>query len=627
MRFLYLFAVLLPFFVASQNSHMTLESTYTFTGQTLSNIWGYSTGGNEYALVGAQNGLSILNITNPAAPVFITQVGGAASSSWREVKTYSHYAYVVSEHGSNGCQIVDLSSLPSTNLTWHNYNGNGAAAGLTKAHALQVDEAKGYLYLYGTNLFSGKALCFNLNPDPYNPTYVGKFDGAGYTHDGYANNDTLYPAHIYAGTFAVVNMSNKGMPDWLGSTTTPGAYPHNTWRSGNAVFATDEVNGSFLSAHNITNPASISLLDKIQMNPGSSAPVHNTYVTNSYAVTSWYRDGVAIVDVSRPSNMVVTGSFDTYTCGAGSGWDGCWGVYPFFPSGAIITSNIQGCAGTGGEMKVFTPDYVRGCYLEGAVTNAANDQPLSAVAVSIVGTSTGDNTNAIGLYKIGQVENGTFTAKFVKSGFVTQQIPVTLTNGVLTTLNVALVATPAPIELTRFTARAEGHDAVLTWETASESGNAGFEVQHRLETSDWGNIGYVPAKKNAATGAAYEFRVANLPSDEHFFRLQQNDLDGALALSEQRSVRIAGESFHAALRSNPARGSECTLDVFLEKAATLQIDIFNVMGQKMSDTKRHDLEAGASALSIQIGALPSGAYQMILQTEQKTRTVPLIVAE
>lgn len=609
----FLLSVFLCQFVEAQNYNLTHLSTYTFTNQRLSNIWGYAAGGNEYALVGAQNGLTILNVTNPASPTFITQIPGN-SSNWREIRTYQHYAYVTSEH--NVLQIVDLTNLPNSNVTSTTYTGNGAAAGLTKAHALDVDETLGFLYLYGTNLFngSGVALCFSL-ASPMSPSYVGKFDGPGYTHDGYADNNLLYAANIYAGVVSVVDMTNKSAPVLLGSIATPNAFPHNTWRSGNTLFTTDEKPNSFLAAYNLNNYA---LQDKIQVTPGSNSIVHNTHVINDYAVTSWYRDGVVVVDVSRPQNLVVVGHYDTYTCASGSGFDGCWGVYPYLPSGNILMSNILACGSSAnGEMMIFSPTYVRGCYVEGQITNASNGAALNAATVQLLSTNTSETSAANGQYKMGQHTPGAFTARVSKTGFVTQNIPVTLTNGVVTTLNVALVPNAAPVELLRFDAQADGGDALLHWETAYERDNAGFEVQHRTASGNWRTTGWQPASETGEEGARYDFRVPELPAGEHFFRLRQTDFSGASVLSDQRAVRILGEKLRVSLRHNPVRDGVCDLRVFSEKEEVLYVEIFSALGQKVGAARVFDIEKGEASVSLEVRGLAVGTYRLVLRTSSE----------
>ena len=319
---LFLLCLNAAFNLFSQNVNVTHNATMPFAGQKLANIWGYADGGNEYALVGARNGLIIVNVTDPNNPAQIVQIPGVASD-WREIKTYQHYAYVVSEGANSKIQIVDLSDLPDPNPDYHTVDGG---SGITKGHALHIDEVKGYLYIYGSNLNGGRTQVFNLNSDPYNPSWVGYVNHIGYVHDGFVENDLLYSAHIYAGQFAIINMANKSNPTLLGTQTTPNAFPHNTWKSGNTLFTTDEVSNSYLTSYDVSNPSNITELDRIQLTPGSSSIVHNTHVTNDYAVTSWYKDGFAIVDVARPANMVITGIYDTYPAGSGNGFEGCWGV-------------------------------------------------------------------------------------------------------------------------------------------------------------------------------------------------------------------------------------------------------------------------------------------------------------
>src|SRR4051812_31061352 len=103
-KHLLLFLVGISYFTSySQNLNVTLSDTRTYSGQSLANIWGWKDpqDGKEYALVGAQNGLSIVDVTNPANVTQIVQIPGP-SCTWREVKTVGNYAYVTSECGSYG---------------------------------------------------------------------------------------------------------------------------------------------------------------------------------------------------------------------------------------------------------------------------------------------------------------------------------------------------------------------------------------------------------------------------------------------------------------------------------------------------------------------------------------------
>lgn len=433
----------------AQNFNITLLSNLPYTtppgNSDLSNIGGYVDPlGKEYALVGWEQGLSIVDVSNPANPVQVLNVPGP-QSIWREVKTYLNYAYVTTE-GGGGLQIIDLSQLPTVApaILW---TGDAAIAGqITNIHSLHIED--GYVYLHGTSLFGGAALICDIATNPLAPHYVGHTPGQ-YVHDGYAKGNTYYGCHVYNGDFTIYDVTNKANPIPLGIQTTPTAFTHNCWTdsSGDYLFTTDENSGSYLASYDVSNPSNITELDRIQITPGSGSIVHNTHVVQKvggeFAVSSWYKDGVVITDVTRPQNMVNVGWYDTYTQGTGNGFNGDWGVYPFLPSGNLLISDINN------GLFVLGPDYVRACYLEGLITDSVSTLPLNNATVQIISTNASKVTKIDGLYKTGFRTPGTYDVQVSRTGYVTKTITgVTLTSGVVTTLDVQLAPLGQAVTLT-----------------------------------------------------------------------------------------------------------------------------------------------------------------------------------
>ena len=63
----------------------------------LNDIWGWVDSlGNEYAIVGTNDGTSIFDLSDPSSPQEVLFVPGM-NSIWRDIKTYGHYAYVTTE--------------------------------------------------------------------------------------------------------------------------------------------------------------------------------------------------------------------------------------------------------------------------------------------------------------------------------------------------------------------------------------------------------------------------------------------------------------------------------------------------------------------------------------------------
>jgi choice-of-anchor B domain-containing protein len=399
----------------------------------LSNIGGYvDSSGNEYALVGTFTGLSIVDVTNPTNPVVKFNIAGA-NSDWREVKTWQNYAYVTTEGCCNGLQILDLGYLPDS-VPVKYYRGDGAINNqINTIHALHIDN--GFCYLYGSDIFNGTALILDL-ADPWNPSYQGHTPGT-YIHDGYVRNDTLYGCHINDGYFSVIDVTNKANPTIITTQNTPSLFTHNSWLNdaGNVLFTTDEVNDSYLAAYDISDVNNITELGRIQVTPGSGSIIHNTHTLNDFEIVSWYKDGIAIIDVSRPNNMIVVGTYDTYPQGSGNGFNGCWGVYPYLPSGNLVCSDIDN------GLFVLTPTYVRGCYLEGTVSDSISGIPINNAKIQILNTTISKQSKLTGEYKTGTAAAGVYDIQVSKAGYITKTFfGVNLSNGIVTNLDVQLAS-------------------------------------------------------------------------------------------------------------------------------------------------------------------------------------------
>ncbi|MBU2018215.1 MAG: choice-of-anchor B family protein [Bacteroidetes bacterium] len=397
----------------------------------LNDIWGYTDEqNNEYALVGARKGTSVVNVSDPTQPAEIFWEPGM-NSIWRDLKTWTDYAYVTTE-AKNGLLIIDLSPLPqSNNLPVAYYNGP-ANDSWSSAHNLYID-GNGFAYIFGADRGNGGVIILDVQTNPMSPIEVGIFDN-WYCHDGYLRNDTLFLAHINDGFISMVDVSDKANPVLLGTKSTPNNFAHNIWASddGNYAFTTDEKPGAFLTSYDVSDPTNIKELDRIQSSPGTSVIPHNVHVKGNYLITSYYRDGITIHDVSRPKNMVQVGNYDTSPL-QGNGFNGCWGVYPFLPSNTIIASDIEG------GLFVFTPNYQPACFLEGIATDASNSNLLNGVNVTILNNDNRDVSDGNGEYQVGVSQNGLYDVTYRKVGYAEQTHQLSLQNGVVTTKNVVLV--------------------------------------------------------------------------------------------------------------------------------------------------------------------------------------------
>lgn len=417
-----------------QDFNFTPVGQLSYTSE-LNDIWGYvDETGVEYALVGTRSGTSVVSLANPAAPVELLFIPGAASI-WRDLKTWGDYAYVTTDQGADGLLIIDLGPLPTGTPTFSFWKPtltvNGTSATFNKAHNLYIDE-NGYCYIAGSNINSGEPFILDVHTTPGNPIFRGATNPV-YAHDVYARGDTLWTSDINAGEFSVYDVTNKTAPVLLATQATPRNFTHNAWISddGNSLFTTDEKSNAWIGSYDVSDLSNIVELDRYRTPTPNTIP-HNVHTYNDYLVISYYTDGVIVLDASKPDNLVEVGRYDTYNLPPTTGFYGAWGAYPYLPSGLVLVSDIN----TG--LHVLQPNYQRACWLEGVVTDLNTGANLFDVNVELVSTSIQETTDLAGAYKAGFGLAGNYNLYISKAGYLPQTVPVTLVSGQVVIQNVQL---------------------------------------------------------------------------------------------------------------------------------------------------------------------------------------------
>lgn len=429
-RFFLLPALLLIYFTSIAQLNVELLGQLSYD-EELSDVWGYvDETGKEYALVGLYNGFSVVDVTNPQNPVEVYFEPGP-NSIWRDIKTWGDYAYISNE-SAGGVLIVDLSPLPFSPITTStNFTGDNFP--FTTSHNLYIDES-GKMYIFGANSGSGGAIICDVATDPMNPIELGRFNDF-YLHDGMARGDTLWGAGIYQGVLAAIDVSNPGSTSIMGTVSTPGQFAHNAWVSddGTHVFTTDEISSGYIGAYNVTNLSNMFETDRVQSSPGSGVIPHNVHVRNDFLVTSYYTDGLVIHDAANPNNVTLVGQYDTSPNYSGSGFNGCWGAYPFLPSGNILASDIEE------GLFILGFNFARASFVEGVVKDSISGDPLFNVTVEVLGTDIVTQTIFDGSFDISAIISGEYDLRFTRSLYEEKIIEnVAFIQGEITSLEVEL---------------------------------------------------------------------------------------------------------------------------------------------------------------------------------------------
>lgn len=332
--------LILLFVFSNSNAQLPNYNTYLLANINnypgYSGCWGYVTNDNkEYALLGCFNGTSVVNITDSSNIHEVDFVPGA-NSAWREIKTYSHYAYVVSEGTNSKLQIIDLQYLPdSVSLikTW-NYSG------YTQAH--NISQSGPYLYLSGGNASPNGGVQIIDVSDPVNPVRRG-FNSVRYAHDCTVKNDTIWSMNINNQRLSILNANNKDSIFEIRNFTTLQSSPHNCAFTKDNKFvyiSYENTDPGMIDIWNIEDIDNITYIRSWQPTGITTSITHNVEIYDTIAIVAHYTAGIRIINISDPVNPQEIAWYDTRPQDNSTNYFGCWSVYKF-PSGKIIGSDVS----------------------------------------------------------------------------------------------------------------------------------------------------------------------------------------------------------------------------------------------------------------------------------------------
>jgi hypothetical protein len=190
---------------------------------------------------------------------------------------------------------------------------------------------------------------------------------------------------------------------------------------------------------------------------------------------------------------------------------------------------------------------------------------------------------------------------------------------------------PLPVELTAFDARQQSDAVLLTWHTASEENNAGFEIQRRT-AADWERVGFVEGGGTTEEPQSYRFEDTDLPyeAESLTYRLRQVDLDGTASISDP--VTVNRPSLEAELLPsypNPAQSMVTLRYAVPDRGdasgpSAVRIELYDLLGRRVQTVV--DTEAaGRYEQVMDVSGLASGTYFLRMQTEGFTETQRLTI--
>ena len=183
--------------------------------------------------------------------------------------------------------------------------------------------------------------------------------------------------------------------------------------------------------------------------------------------------------------------------------------------------------------------------------------------------------------------------------------------------------TPLPVELTAFSAVADGGHVDLSWQTASEVNNAGFHVEGRRpgETT-YEPLAFLEGSGTTPKATTYRYRTSELAPGRYRFRLKQVDHDGLASYSAEieAAVELAERFVLEPAYPNPFN-PQATVRFALRESEEVRVALYDLLGRRVALLFEGRPVAGEmQAVMIDGAGLPSGTYVVRLTGHSFSQT-------
>jgi hypothetical protein len=184
-----------------------------------------------------------------------------------------------------------------------------------------------------------------------------------------------------------------------------------------------------------------------------------------------------------------------------------------------------------------------------------------------------------------------------------------------------------PVELASFSASTDKNDVILTWYTATETNNQGFEIQRKTD-GQYQKIGFVPGKGTTTETQNYLFRDEDLLSDSYTYRLKQMDFDGSFAYSDEVEIEInQPEVFYLGQNYPNPFNPSTNIKYSIPQDENVTLKVFDILGKEVTTLVNEYQQAGTFDVVFNGANLASGVYYYQLKAGDLTSTKKLMLTK
>ncbi len=186
-----------------------------------------------------------------------------------------------------------------------------------------------------------------------------------------------------------------------------------------------------------------------------------------------------------------------------------------------------------------------------------------------------------------------------------------------------------PVELTAFEGMFKNGEVHLSWRTASELNNAGFEVERSLDRENFAQIGFVRGAGTTSEAQSYSFvDRGSFNAEKVYYRLKQVDFDGRFEYSPIIEVNVSLPTKFALMQNYPNPFNPTTTIAYeLPTRSKVLLKIYDMLGREVATLVNGEQAAGRYAQSFNASGLASGLYFYRLQAGNFVETKKMMLVK
>jgi len=168
--------------------------------------------------------------------------------------------------------------------------------------------------------------------------------------------------------------------------------------------------------------------------------------------------------------------------------------------------------------------------------------------------------------------------------------------------------TNVPVELASFIANASEGLVELSWITATETNNQGFQIE-RSNGGEFTSVGYIAGHGTTTETQNYTFIDRSVQIGIYSYRLKQVDFNGTFAYSNVVEVEVGAPVEFALDQNYPNPFNPSTMISFrLAADSKVSLSVFNILGQEVASLLNGNLVAGSHQVNFDASSLNTGVY-------------------